>query len=363
MVRVVLVSSGKGMRGGERQVLELGTRLRERGVEAAFAVRRGSTLARSVPRGFEKLEAGFERFPLLTPFALRRFALDFGADLMHAHTSLAHTHARLACRGDLPLVVSRRVAFEGSAGAPASWKYRRGVVHYIPISEAAAGSLLSRGVERHEMTVIRSGIDTGRFSPGRRNDELRRRLLGGGEGTIVSTAAAFEKEKGHNVLVEAAGMVSASLPGVVFVLSGAGSLEDRIRDAVERRGLAGSFEFVGDELPLEDLLAASDIYALPSIEEGLSTGLMAAMASGLACIASRTGGIPELLEDGAGILFEPGDAADLASGLMALASNARIREELGRRAARLAGSFDIERTVERTAEVYGRVLEKSSRRL
>lgn len=361
MVRVVMVSSGRKMRGGERQVLELGTRLRERGVEPGFAVPRGSALAGSIPDGFEKLEAGFEVLPLSTPVRLRRFALEFGADIVHSHTSRAHTHARLACRGDLPLVVSRRVAFGGSAGPAAGWKYRRGVDHYIPISEAAAESLSSRGVDRARMTVIGSGVDLEIFHPGRKDDDLRRRILGGGNGIVCSTAAAFESEKGHDVLVDAAARVATGVPGVVFALSGSGSLESRVRDHAERSGISGNFEFLGEDLPLERLLAASDIYVLPSIEEGLSTGLIAAMACGLACIASRTGGIPELLSGESGILVEPGDAGELASGIMALASSAGIREELGMRASRRARLFDIESTVDSTVEVYRRVLRNRER--
>jgi len=353
-VRVLLVSSARGMRGGERQTLELGVRLAARGIEVAWAVRRGSALSRALPAGASSLQSAFESIPLWTPVAMRRFISRWRPDVVHAQTSRAHTHAVIACRGGPPLVVSRRVVF-GGGGPLAALKYGKGVARFIPISQAAAESLRRRGVGPDRMTIVPSGVDTGRFGSAVRDESLRS-SLGGTEGTfLVGTAAALEREKGLEVLIEAASILCGRDPSVRFVAAGEGRLEGRIRSALRRRGLDERFNLVGPPADLATLLAAIDLFALPSLEEGLSSALIAAAAAGLPCVASDTGGIPEVIGGGAGILFPPGDARALAEAIARLAADGDRRRELGMRARVRAADFDIERTVEGTLAVYREV--------
>jgi glycosyltransferase involved in cell wall biosynthesis len=325
-------------------------------VETAFAVRKGSPLADEIPAGTAIMEADFEAVPLVTPLKLRRFLSKWNADLVHAQTSGAHTHAWLACLGSAPLVVSRRVAFHGRGMKLPRLKYRRGTAHYIPISSAAAESLERRGVSGDKMTIVPSGIDIARFKSARRDERLRKSLEGDGGGILAGTVAAMEREKGHMVLVRAAGTILEKCPGMRFVLAGTGKLEPMLRSEVDRCGIGRSFEFVGDEIPIEKLMKAVDLYILPSIQEGLSTGLLAAMAAGLPCIASRVGGIPELLGGGTGILVTPGDHSELAEAVIHLASSSDARLDYSKRSILKAGDFGLDRMVEGTIAVYEKVL-------
>ena len=300
-MRVLLVNSSATMRGGESQTLELGLRLRKRGVETAFAVRAGSELAAALPEDVESIVVRFENPPLFTPRRLRRFVKGWKADLVHAQTSKAHAHLLFACPGLAPLVVSRRTAFSGGRGLASILKYGKGVAHYIPISEAAAHSLRSRGVPDEQMTIVHSGIDIARFASVKRNRET-------GEVLVAGTAAAFEKEKGHSVLLDAATILDSRGIRIRYLLAGLGRLEDKILTRASQRGLDLEIFRIGNDLTLERFLGRLDIYVLPSVEEGLSTALMAAMASGLPCVASRTGGIPEVTGEDAAVLFEPAPA-------------------------------------------------------
>jgi len=338
------------MRGGESQTLELGLRLRKRGIETAFAVRGGSELEAVLPPGVESIKARFETPVLTTPLRLRRFIKRWGPDIVHTQTSKAHAYSLIACTGLVPLVVSRRTAFSGGRGLASILKYGRGVAHYIPISEAAAHSLRSRGVPDEQMTIVNSGIDIARFASVRRDREA-------GEVLLAGTAAAFEKEKGHSVLLDAATILDSRGIGIRYLLAGRGRLEDEIVVQASERGLDLDIFRIGDDLPLESFLGRLDIYVLPSIEEGLSTALMAAMASGLPCVASRTGGIPEVTGEDAAVLFEPGDPDGLADAIEKLAGDPVARELYSARASERALLFDVERMVNGTLEVYKRVIE------
>jgi glycosyltransferase involved in cell wall biosynthesis len=352
-MRVLLINSSETMRGGESQTLELGMRLRARGIETAFAVKAGSELEAALPAEVESMKARFETPVLLTPLRLRRFIKKWRADIVHAQTSKAHAYARIACAGIVPLVVSRRTAFDGGRGLASILKYGKGVAHYIPISEAAAGSLRSRGVPDDHMTIVHSGVEIARFSALERNRAA-------GETLVAGTAAAFEREKGHGVLLDAAAILRSKGVRMRYALAGGGRLEDSIVAGAAERGLDLELHRIGGSLSFERYLEMLDIYVLPSLEEGLSTGLIAAMASGLPCVASRTGGIPEVTGENAALLFEPGDPAGLAAALEMLAGDPAVREAYSSRGSERARLFDVEKMVAGTIEVYERVLERGT---
>ncbi len=348
-MRVLLINSSATMRGGESQTLELGLRLQKRGIETAFAVKTGSELEAALPAGAGSMTAPFETPVFMTPLRLRKYIKSWGPDIVHTQTSKAHAYALIASRGLAPLVVSRRTAFGGGRGLASILKYGKGVAHYIPISEAAAGSLRSRGVPDEKMTIVRSGIDLTRFSPAARDRSAGERL-------VVGTAAAFEKEKGHVVLLDAASILESRGIRLRYVLAGRGRLEVSIVSGAAKRGIDLEICRIGNGDPLEKFLRTLDIYVLPSIEEGLSTGLMAAMASGLPCVASSAGGIPEVTGDDGAILFTPGNQEELAAALERVAVEPSARESFSSRALERSRMFDVEKMVDGTLAVYKKVL-------
>jgi glycosyltransferase involved in cell wall biosynthesis len=177
---------------------------------------------------------------------------------------------------------------------------------------------------------------------------------------VAGTAAAFEREKGHGVLLDAAAILRSRGVRMRYVLAGGGRLEDSIAAGAAERGLDLEIRRIGGSLTFERYLEMLDIYVLPSLEEGLSTGLIAAMASGLPCVASRTGGIPEVTGEDAAMLFDPGDPAGLAAALEMLAGDPAAREAYSSRGSERARLFDVEKMVDGTIEVYEKVLERGT---
>lgn len=181
-----------------------------------------------------------------------------------------------------------------------------------------------------------------------------------GRRKVVVCPANFVPKKGHQYLLRALAQLKAA--GVSFTcwLFGAGPLEGILRQDQSRLGLTGCVEFKG-RLPHDELLrlffsGAVDVVVLPSIVtddgayEGIPVSLMEAMAAGIPVIATRTGGIPELVE-GAGILVEPKNSAQLASAIRTLIEDERLREETGKACfAKVAREFALDVVSSRLVE-------------
>lgn len=359
-MRVLLANSERGLRGGEHQTVALALGLRERGCDVCLCARAGSPIIERVATRVPVIAAPFEPVPFLTPLLLRRYIGRRRPDILHAQTARAHTHLRLArllISDPPPVVVSRRVAFPVSRGLTGWLKYRTGIAHYIPISNAAADTLRDAGISEERMTVVPSGIDVGLFAGAHGDASVLERWDIPPGTFIVGTVAAFEKAKGYLVLLESVRRIVRRHPRVRFVWVGGGGDVERLRAAVAREGLETAVVVSHLDAPLETVVPHFDLFVLPSLREGLSTALIAALAAGVPVIASETGGIPEVLKGGCGLLVAPGDSAALARGIDALITDEGKRCTLAARGAERARRYDIGRTIAGTLDVYRAVLE------
>jgi glycosyltransferase involved in cell wall biosynthesis len=156
--------------------------------------------------------------------------------------------------------------------------------------------------------------------------------------------------------------VAAARPDVQLVLVGSGdgqalSVEDDLRADVRARRLEERVVFAGRQDAVEGHLRAADVFVFPSVFEALGISLVEAAACGLPAVASRTGGIVDVVEDGrSGLLVTPGRASELASALASLVGDATRREAMGDRARQVALSrFDERDTVLRYRALFRQV--------
>lgn len=358
-MKVLLANDEKGLRGGEFQTIALAGAMAREGWEVIVAARAASELAGCVGAPVRRETFAFERIPLATPFGLSRLIGRWRPDILHAQTSGAHTHlwlARRLLREAPPLVVSRRVAFPVRRDPFSMLKYGTGVARYVPISSAAAASLSRMGISESRMTVVPSGVDVDRFGNANRSEEIATRWGVFPGDLVVGAVGALEREKGHAVLLEAAAAVVREHPRARFVIVGTGSLAGALARDISRLGLGGKARCVPQDVPLERILPLFDIFVLPSLSEGLSTALIAAMAAGLPVVASDTGGIPEVVTPSCAVLVSPGSSGDLSRAITTLLRNEALRRSMGEEGRQRAALFDIGVTVRRTLELYDRVI-------
>jgi glycosyltransferase involved in cell wall biosynthesis len=187
---------------------------------------------------------------------------------------------------------------------------------------------------------------------------LRQELQLRPDDRLIVSVGNLYPVKGHIHLVEALALIAARQSNVHLAIAGRGGLEDALRTQARERGLADRVHLLGLRADIPAILAAADIFALPSLSEGLPLALIEAMFAGCAIVATDVGEVGVALDGGrVGLLVEPGDAHALASGLNALLDDSGRTNELGDRAARHARErYDLRRMVGRYAALYAQAL-------
>lgn len=155
--------------------------------------------------------------------------------------------------------------------------------------------------------VIPSGVDTDRFAPGRDRAAAKTRL-GLESGTVViGTVGRLEPRKGTDTLLDAFAALRSEHSDVALVVVGEGPLRLELAARAERLGIASRVRFLGDRPDVDEVLAALDLFVLPSRTEGMSNALLEAMAMALPVVATAVGGTPEVITDGRSGLLVPAD--------------------------------------------------------
>lgn len=327
---VIHVSTETGWRGGEQQVKYLTDGLARRGHRCVVLCPPNGALHRDrAAAGMAEPLHCFGEWDIFAASRLGALAERTGAHLIHAHTSHAHTLAWLAARKTpVPAVVSRRVDFAIRPGPFARAKYVSPVVSFIAISGAVRDVLVRGGVDERRVAVVHSGIDPSRyaFRSGPRDDSAAARW-GAGPGTpLVINVAALTDHKDQDTLLRAAALLRASVPDFRLVIAGSGELEEKLKRLAGELDLGSHVVFAGYLDNLAPLYAAADLFVMSSHLEGLCTSILDSMLAGVPVVATRTGGIPEIVRHGVnGLLAPPRDPAELAAAMATALGNPMLR--------------------------------------
>jgi glycogen(starch) synthase len=268
--------------------------------------------------------------------------------VLTVHCSLAHTLQVCDARTAILRTLGGWIERQGERRAAATVVY----------TSRLAGRLArdSGGPAAH---VVRRGVDRRLFSDRPGPDpfpELRNRPR-------VVFVGRLVRAKGVGVLVEAASRLRT--PGAQIVLVGDGPERARLERQAERLGLGDRVHVTGflEHARIPDLLATADLLVLPSLYEELGTVLVEAMHAGVPAVASRTGGIPEVIEQGVtGLLVPAGDAGALARAIDTVLSDPRLAASMRASARERAADYDLVRVAEQIHELYDRVTAEARER-
>lgn len=259
--------------------------------------------------------------------------------------------AAIAAR--IPSVATVQLIPEFKLERSSYWQLRAlaaGVGRYVGVSRDVAEEL----VERFHYPAAKVAVGYNAVRPERFEQPpppgLREELGGGGDRPLVLTPARLDEQKGHPVLLRAA----ADLPEVDFVLAGEGPERGSLEALAAELGIAERVHFLGYRSDIPELLAACDIFALPSLYEGSSLAVLEAMAARRPVVSSAIGGTDELIEDGSdGLLVAPGDAEGLAAALRRLLDDPGLRDSFAARAReRVERDFTPAAMVRRVEAIY-----------
>jgi glycosyltransferase involved in cell wall biosynthesis len=190
-------------------------------------------------------------------------------------------------------------------------KYVDGIV---AVSQDVKTSILStmRGIPSEKITVICNCVDVERYGDGFNRDQIRRELGFGHDDQLGVVVATFKRQKGHQFLIEAASKLVSQFPNFHILFLGDGELREQLMGQTHNLDLDNHIHFMGTRSDVPSVLAASDLFILPSLWEGLPMALIEAMASELPVVATDVSGTTQVMEDGkTGILVHPGQSSEL----------------------------------------------------
>ena len=356
----VHIDSGRMWGGGQAQSLGLALALAERGERVHFLAQSGGALA-------ERLAAtglSWEAIPLrglagaLRSAQLRARFRQLGPDIVHLHDSAARVPAMWAAGrlggefiGGRPRVVATRRTDFPIAKPKRARSYKFLCDRVICVSEAARQRLLEAGAPANLLCVIPDFVDCQLFDPAAVTMERK-------EHPTVVSVGRLTSEKGHIVLLRAMARVMVDVPGARLVICGEGDQEGVLKKESETLGIARAVSFVGFTADVRPVLAAADVFAMPSLSEGLGVAALEAMAMAKPVVASSVGGLRESVADGVtGLLVPSGDHLALAAAVTALLEKPELAQTLGQAGReRVLAQFDRGPIIDRVLAVYRDVL-------
>lgn len=232
---------------------------------------------------------------------------------------------------------------------------------FIAVSDSLKKDLVERGVPEKNISVIYNGIPVEQTDLERiehfANSLRRSWQLQEGE-VALGMIARFHPVKGHRFLLEAVKHLNVPQSSFKLILVGDGQLRSEIEQLVGELGLDDQVVFAGFAKDVKPYLQAMDVVVVPSLSEGFGLSAVEAMAFQKPVIATRVGGLEEIIQHQKnGLLVSPGDSLALAAELEHLIGNARLRQQIAKAGQeRVFKDFTLEKMVDRTQAVYTSML-------
>jgi glycosyltransferase involved in cell wall biosynthesis len=360
-VRVTLLIGSLSRAGAETQLVELALSLDRALFEPTIVLlRRRNDFAPALAAAGIPVIALDRRGPwdLRTPFRLYRYLRRARPDILHSYLFFPNLLAVLAARatGLQRVIVSQRCSYEEIHSfvgrAVARWAHRRAAL-VVANSEATRREELAAGFPPERIVTVPNCV-----RPCART-EVSRAALGLPDAALVLSLGQTSPLKGHVHLIDAWAVVRAAIPNATLILVGDGACRAALKTQARTLGIADSVRFLGFRSPAAPYLEACDLLVQPSLTEGMPNAVLEAMAAQKAVVASRVGGIPELVVHGeTGLLVPPAQPEALAQALLALLRDQARRHAMGRAGhARARAHFSVASMVAATVRAYGQVLE------
>jgi len=179
---------------------------------------------------------------------------------------------------------------------------------------------------------------------------------------VISTVGRLHEQKGHEYLLLAARELCAQEKDAIFLIAGYGPLRKHLEARTGELGIASRVRFLGYRKDVKRILAASDVFALPSLWEGMSNAILEAMAAGKPVVATAVdGNVEQVVHGETGLLAPPADSDALAKAFLELARDRRRAREMGDRGReRARRNFPVERMTGAHIELYAKLLKEKA---
>jgi glycosyltransferase involved in cell wall biosynthesis len=370
-LRVAQLRGSSLMLGAERVVLELSTFSRQFGCECIILAPHEEhatdpelvVAARNAGVRAERL-ACRGRFDPAVFGRIRDFVRREKIDLLHCHGYKEDFYGLLSLPRIPVIATYHNHLFNRTTRSLTiySWldaQLIRYFDHIVAVSSPIHEELLRNRVPHHKLSRITNGIDV---RPFRDVSELDRQRVKESlnlpmDATVVGMVGSLTVEKGHIVAVQAFARMHADVPKAHLAIVGSGPQHSAVTDEIERHGLSDRVTLCGRRSDIPAVMQAFDVFAMPSLQEGLPIALLEAMASGLPVVASNVGDIGTAITDGlSGRLVPAGNVAALAETLKDVMLDRHLRERLGKAARTcVEGKFSSQHMAQDYCDLYERL--------
>ncbi len=269
----------------------------------------------------------------IDPLAIFQFIRLFrlrSVDIVHTHSNADSWNAALAARflRHRPRVIRTRHL---SASFNNRVIYSFMADRVVTTGEYTRTYMIrEKGIDPERVVAIPSGIDLTRFDPVATQGNLRGELGIGADTPVFGSASVFRRKKGYDFLLAATPRILSVHPSAKLLLVGEGPQEKNLRRRIEELRIEGAVILPGFREDMPRVLNTMDIFVFPTLEEAFPNAIMEAMAMKRPVVASRVGGVPDIVHDGeTGYLVEPGDPSAIAEKVSTLLQNQSLREKIG----------------------------------
>ncbi|HWB01462.1 MAG TPA: glycosyltransferase family 4 protein [Verrucomicrobiales bacterium] len=355
-MNILQLVSAANLNGAMRHCYDLSCELAARGHRVLLGHKAGAWIAQQpMPDGVELIEMTFKR----RLAELRRVAVvmkERHIDVIHTHSSSAHMFGALLSL----LYHYPRVATSHNTFLQPHWWYCDRII--APSKATARFQRWVNWVPRRCIDIIPNFINTTRLQAARTRNEVRRELGVEDDTFVIITVGEVFRRKNQELLVRALpSLISSGVKPLVLLIGKQDPAYRQLLDScIQRLNVESHVRLMGQRSDIPDLLAASDIFCLPSRSEVMPIALLESMATGLPCVATNVGGVAELVRHNIdGLITKPGDLTALSNALLKIDRDPSLRATLGRAAQEnVKASYSPEVCVPKIVECFEKCLSR-----
>ena len=365
-MKILHVSTPLTWRGGEQQLAYLIDELKDKGVEQEVLCAHGSAVETYCKENqITCYTFNYKTLQLIPASIIREICINDNISLIHTHDAHGHTAAVLSAMifgNTTPLVVSRRTIFPIATNWFSKLKYNHpSVSRIVCVSDKIRVQTSKSIIENEKVVTVHSGIDLLRIKTKNEKAVLLEELGTNLSRPFIGNIAAISEEKDYFTFVNTAEAYFKNSKQGTFFIVGEGPYRAHIEKYIDEKGLKDKIVLTGFRKDIPGIIRQLDCLLFTSHTEGFGTSILDAMACRIPVVATRTGGIPEIVIHGfTGLLAPVRNAEALASCLIKMADNPLLRKKLIHRAYSHVSSFTKQKMASQTLNVYQQVLYEKS---
>lgn len=363
-LKILHLSSERSWRGGEQQIAYLIEYARQKGVDITVCCRTGSKFQEWCESNHvHHIDAPFlNGMDVYTANAIRRQVRKNKIDFVHVHSGKSHSIAYAAAKIGMKakIVVHRRVDAPIKSLGPSLRKYKsKDVAAVICVSDAIAKIVTEATGLTDRVHVVHSGVDFNRFTDRPANGYLHREFGIETGKKLIGNISALVDHKDYPTFIQTAKRLKSESENIHFLIIGDGKLRYELQQLIDENGLGELVTMTGFRKDVPEILRELHIFLMTSKTEGLGTTVIDALHNSVPVVATRGGGIPELIRDGKdGFLNDVGDADDLAASVKKLLKSESLYQEFSENAKQRSMNFSAEKMGEGVLDIYRKVMVK-----